>query len=186
MPHDHDLKESLSALMDGEANEFEQAQIGAALAQDSELAETWERYHLIRAVFSRGLTSILVSGVAQRVAAQIAQLPSPGRSAWRDQLRPFKRWGSQLALAASIAAVAVLGARWMLPHGTAPEPNPLVAGVEPQVEIVRAAVGRWAPVEPEIAHLLNTYLVEHNEISPAASMKGVMPYGRFVGYDNGP
>ncbi len=186
MPRDHDLKESLSALMDGEASEFEQAQIGAAIARDAELAESWERYHLIRAVLNRGLAPTLASGVAQRVAAQIAQLPAPGAPAWRERLRPIKRWSAQLALAASIAAVAIFGARWILPQGLAPEASPLISGVEPQAEIVRAGVARWAPVEPETAHLLNTYLVEHNEISPAASMKGVMPYGRFVGYDNGP
>jgi sigma-E factor negative regulatory protein RseA len=186
MPRDHDPKENLSALMDGEAGEFEQAQICAALARDPQLSGAWERYHLIRAVLSRGLAPILVGGVAQRVAAQIGQLPSPGVPAWRDRLYPVRRWAGQLALAASIAAVAILGARWILPQGVAPDATPLVAGVEPQVEIVRAGVARWEPVEPEIAHLLNTYLVEHNEISPAASMKGVMPYGRFVGYDNSP
>ena len=30
------------------------------------------------------------------------------------------------------------------------------------------------------------YLVEHNEFMPTSGMNGVMSYGRFVSYDNGP
>jgi len=44
------LKESLSAVMDGEADEFEIRRVLNEAAEDSELRGVWERYHLVRSV----------------------------------------------------------------------------------------------------------------------------------------
>ena len=44
------LKESLSAVMDGEADEFEIRRVLNETANDSELRGVWERYHLVRSV----------------------------------------------------------------------------------------------------------------------------------------
>jgi sigma-E factor negative regulatory protein RseA len=44
------LKESLSAVMDGEADEFEIRRVLNEAAEDSELRGVWQRYHLVRSV----------------------------------------------------------------------------------------------------------------------------------------
>ena len=44
------LKESLSAVMDGEADEFEIRRVLNEAADDPELRGVWERYHLVRSV----------------------------------------------------------------------------------------------------------------------------------------
>jgi sigma-E factor negative regulatory protein RseA len=44
------LKESLSAVMDGEADEFEIRRVLNEAADDSELRGVWERYHLVSSV----------------------------------------------------------------------------------------------------------------------------------------
>lgn len=183
----HDIRECLSALMDGQASEAEAAHVLERLEQEPELAKAWERYHLIRAVLNRGLGPVLVNGLSERVAHEISRLPAPPDvSRWRSNRRAAARWAGGLALAASLAGLTILGVRWLVPTEQLGDPGPLVVGVSAPAEVVRAGVTRWEPGEPEIADLLNTYLVQHNEISPAANMQGVMSYGRFVGYDNSP
>ena len=44
------LKESLSAVMDGEADEFELRRVLDEVSKDAELASSWDRYHLIGSV----------------------------------------------------------------------------------------------------------------------------------------
>ena len=44
------LKESLSAVMDGEADEFEIRRVLDEATSDAELRGVWERYHLIGSV----------------------------------------------------------------------------------------------------------------------------------------
>jgi sigma-E factor negative regulatory protein RseA len=44
------LKESLSAVVDGEADEFELRRVLDEVGKDVELRETWDRYHLINGV----------------------------------------------------------------------------------------------------------------------------------------
>ena len=41
------LKEALSAVIDGEADEFELRRVLDEMGKDVELAGSWERYHLI-------------------------------------------------------------------------------------------------------------------------------------------
>ena len=47
------LKESLSAVIDGEADEFELRRVLDEIGKDPALAASWERYHLIGAVMRR-------------------------------------------------------------------------------------------------------------------------------------
>jgi sigma-E factor negative regulatory protein RseA len=179
-----DMKERLSALMDGELSEHEQAQVLAQLASDPELAKTWERYHLIRDVLNSDLGPLVLTGLSDRIAIRVAQLPTPvpGSQRWR---RPA-RWGGGLALAASIAALAIVSVQWIGRDVPPAQTAQVASDSAPAAELVRANVAPETANEADVARLLNTYLVEHSETAPASSIKGVMSYGRFVGYDNRP
>lgn len=58
------IKESLSALVDDEADEFETRRVIDEIARDQELSDKWHRYHLVRAVIRGTLVS---SGMRERL-----------------------------------------------------------------------------------------------------------------------
>lgn len=97
-------QESLSALMDGEADELELRRLLKAMDSDPELARRWQRYHLAQSVL-HDQGAPLTDDFAQRVAAEIESEPAPqrqsGLSQWQHQL-------TRIAVAACVAIVAVV------------------------------------------------------------------------------
>jgi sigma-E factor negative regulatory protein RseA len=167
------MNDKLSALMDNELDEIETRRLWAALPADAAARAAWGRYHLIRAALRREPVTP-AADIAEAVAARVAALPAPaGR-------RPLARLAGQLALAASVAAVVLVGAREWL-GGVSP-PAPVAAQRETPVEYLRAQT-RWNTNERAIESALNGYLVEHNEFAPSAGVSGMLPYVRVVGYE---
>ena len=64
------LKEALSAVIDGEADEFELRRVLDEIGKDAKLAASWERYHLIGAVLRRERISRSF-GMRERVWAEV-------------------------------------------------------------------------------------------------------------------
>jgi len=170
---DERLLERLSALVDGELDAWETRVLVARLAADGALRARWERYHLIgEALRGRLPRGALDPALAARVRARLPQQAPPGAAAGRRW-----RWAAAgLALAASVAAVAVLALRDMPQPGSA-VPEMAATGARP------AGNTRWEAVQPAVARRLNGYLVSHNENARAAVFQGVMPYARIVAYD---
>ena len=167
------MKEKLSAFVDNELDELETRRLLTTLAADEALRATWGRYHLIGATLRR--ESITPVEVAARVAARLGESPSV--------TRPLARIAGQLALAASVAAVALVGAQWWL--GSQPSPTTTVAQNTMQpVEYLRASGTRWSMNQPEAENTLNAFLVEHNEFAPTSGVGGMFPYVRVVSYDS--
>lgn len=167
------MKEKLSALADNELDEFETRRLLAALAADETLRATWGRYHLIGAVLRR--ESVTPMDIAARVATRLDEPVAA---------RPLMRIAGQLALAASVAAVALIGAQWWL-GGQPASPTTTVAqnAIQP-VEYLRASGTRWSTQQPGAESTLNVFLVEHNEFAPTSGVGGMFPYVRVVGYDS--
>ncbi|MDX1488168.1 MAG: sigma-E factor negative regulatory protein [Acidiferrobacterales bacterium] len=178
------MKESLSALMDGELSEHEQAQLLADLARDPQLARVWERYHLIRAALRKELGPMMFGGLTEQVSRDISDTSAGSVGVSPPQRRrSVVRWAGGLELAASVAATAILSVQWLQPGESDTQPAQVAIVPVTPTKGMSAGMTRWDAGEPEVTHLLNTYLVEHNETMPTADMKGVMTYGRFVGYD---
>ena len=165
------MKESLSALMDGELSEHEQAQLLADLARDPQLARVWERYHLIRAALRKELGPMMFGGLTEQVSRDISDTSAGSVGVSPPQRRR------------SVAATAILSVQWLQPGESDTQPAQVAIVPVTPTKGMSAGMTRWDAGEPEVTHLLNTYLVEHNETMPTADMKGVMTYGRFVGYD---
>ena len=99
------LQESLSALMDNEADELEVRRILAAEA-GGELHASWSRYQLARAALHR--EAVLPNfSVAAAVSVALADEPVPGMTSASQASRWTNGW-ARLAVAASVT-VAVLG-----------------------------------------------------------------------------
>ncbi len=179
MNHEH-MKEKISALVDNELDELEERRVIAALEGDVELRRAWERYHLVRAALHRDLDVVVARDVAERVAQRVAAEPSSAGSFLRH--RATRVFGT-FAIAASVAAMAIIGVQWTQQPVSAPSTT-LAVNQPASPKIVRSGTTRWDMKEPEAESALNAYLVEHDEFASTSGFGGMMPYVRVVGYDN--
>ncbi|MHB8744064.1 MAG: sigma-E factor negative regulatory protein [Sulfuricaulis sp.] len=186
-----DMKEHLSALVDNELDELEEHRVLAALANDSTLRDVWERYHLVRAALHQDLEFVVPHGLAQRVAQRIATEPAATAA---YQRRPIMRLIGTLAIAASVATIAIVGVQWyrqpapvplltLAANQPAPRPVPAAVTVPAAAKVIATGTTRWDTKQPEAEQALNAYLVEHDEFASTAGIGGIMPYVRVVSYD---
>ena len=107
----HNTQESLSALMDGEAEDLELRRILKQMPEDKGIEETWERYHLLRSSLRQEVHSRPQIDLLSGIHAEIANDPLPERT--RQQSRSFGgalKYLGQGAIAASVAAVVLFTA----------------------------------------------------------------------------
>ena len=114
--------EHLSAVFDGEATDFEQKRLVDELLKDDDLKQSWSRYALIGDVLREPETtqvagSDFLANIQQQIEkeesySQVALKPAANQSTWRKQ-------AGSLALAASIAAISVLGVQSLMNTNTA-------------------------------------------------------------------
>lgn len=114
--------ERLSSLLDGELDEPQRRDAIEALSRDSEARERWERLNLASDALHGNLPEGIDMGFSSRVMAAIADEPAilappPRNSTVSDSVAPasihapsrFGRRVAGLAVAASVAALAVMG-----------------------------------------------------------------------------
>jgi len=175
-------------LMDGEANAAESERIIDAVSRDQALRGVWGRYHLIGAAIRQESAAYGSEVLPRRIAAGIEAEPSSASTvvSMSVRKRSMARMVGSLAIAASVAAVALIGVQFRAPDSKQPDAQVAVttAPVTTRDYIRAAGETRWKQRQPGTEHKLNMYLVEHNEFSPTTSIKGMMNYGRIAGYDN--
>ncbi|PCJ90848.1 MAG: hypothetical protein COA46_10000 [Porticoccaceae bacterium] len=99
------IKESLSALMDGQADELEVRRVLKAVSENDELRDTWRRHQMAAAAMRRELPRQVVDySVAIRNAIEDEQSYG-GQTAIQRFIKPLGRF----AVAASVAIVALVG-----------------------------------------------------------------------------
>lgn len=132
-------KESLSALLDNEADSLELRRVLKACEKDPSLLETWERYNLVQSVLHESAVpvgSTLSNRIADQLATESPLTIATTTFSWKQGL-------TKMAIAASVAAVFLFTLQITLdngPNSTAipaladqlPEsPNQVDHGVEP-------------------------------------------------------
>ncbi|MCB1612856.1 MAG: sigma-E factor negative regulatory protein [Lysobacterales bacterium] len=143
-----DLREQLSALMDGELGRDERAFLMRRLEHDAELRAAWTRMHLIRDVMTHrpggSATLNLADGVMQALAEEERGMPKARAAASGPAWRPW----AGLAVAASVAMAAVFA----VAPDRALESGPSLAESAPAT---RAAlpVGVPGPIVPSLQDL---------------------------------
>lgn len=182
------LNEQISALVDGELPEAEQELLLARLARDPDLKRSWQAYHLIGASLRNQLPDRTDQNLVARVGRALESDPplsDTGSGSTRmlpGMLKPL----AGLAIAASVAVVAVLTVQQLQPAGGN---SPIVASAP-----VTDARGGYARVDEgqgqqrlasQAPDYLNQYLVNHNEYAASSGIRGMLPYVRIVGYDSG-
>ncbi len=115
--------EQLSSLVDGEFDEaMDVEQHLDHLIEDREARHRWERYHLIGDALKRNLPPIIDNQLASRVMAELENEPTVLAPS-RTKLFLGKQMAG-LAVAASVATVAVLGVQFMYKEdGLVPSPQ---------------------------------------------------------------
>ena len=174
------MKSKISALMDGELDAGELHEPLSALHQDPGARDAWRTYHLISDAL-QGRTLVRTDCLS-RVAARLAQEPVPV-AAQPAAVRPPERarWFVPSALAASLAAVALVG--WVAfapPAGNAPAP--LARAPAP---VVAQAERAQEPARVPLTSASRDYLLAHQAFSPRNGLLGMAPYVRSVSSDAG-
>ena len=169
--------ERISALMDGELDGQEAEAALAQLSRQAEARANWERYHLISDAFR---SEYLLSGsFAEEVSRRLAEEPTV-LAPRRRRLLPRQLRKNALSLAASVAAIAVVGWLAFANRPLAPE-----GGAARLAANERGAPAAPSPAlaGPQLAAMdgsVRAYLLAHQEYSPTTQIQGVAPYVRTV------
>lgn len=138
------LRESLSALMDDEAEQLEVRRALLAGEQDPEVRRSWERYQLARSVMHKepwyadvDLSSGIAAALADEPALKVR--PASASTPWKTRL-------SRVAVAASVTVAVLVGVRMVSQD---PAVDNSMASVErgvPAISTVSAPAVPAAPV----------------------------------------
>lgn len=191
------LLESLSTVMDNQADELELRRVLAA-SDDPELRATWSRLNIARAVMHKeqlypflDIASAVSAALADDAAPVVQQ---PQRSLWRTVGR--------LAVAASVTVAVLAGVRLYnqddiigtqlaqqanqpvlnIPHVSGPA---MLAGFNAPVELVAPAVSAVGKGQPGWHdQRLPAYLRQHAQQAAMSSSEGALPFARAASLEN--
>lgn len=181
------MKAKVSALMDGEMDGREAADLIARLSKEEEGLEAWRTYHLIRAALHDDgrLSGSLTGRISARlesepiVIAPVIAMPG-GMSAGPARNRHSTIAWSVAASAAAVSLVAWLGVITPRANEVATE---ALASSKSDRPVPEAQVAAASPASPSIRPLseeADDYLLAHQGYSPRSSLQGMAPYVRTV------
>lgn len=195
------IRESLSALMDNEANELELERI-LSQSEQGEVRATWSRYHVARTAM-RGDSGSVVNGmdISSRVSEALASAEEDAQAPvvkWQAALRPL----ASFAVAASVFAAVLVGSQLYGLLGPASAANggaDLAARVSPvgmvntvggasvnasygAPAIKSASTNRRAAYNQLARQRLQRYMVPHADQAALNTPQGMMPYARVASF----
>lgn len=191
------LQESLSALMDNEADELEIRRVLQASAEDPAVRKTWERFQVARAVMHHEPWQARVD-LSAGIAAAIADEPTPSAEAPRTS-RLWQNMG-RMAVAASVTLAVLVGVNMFnqdggttAPNMVAENPTPVVApaadagngqagavlaGFSQNPEAVQVAPAEAQAPSAWHEQRIGTYLREHAEQGARPDAPNLLPHAR--------
>lgn len=170
------LNEQLSALVDDELAEGEQALLLRQLGADPALREHLARYQIISDSLQNHLPPRVDAGFHKVIQAALQDEPAmhAAPSRYAGLFKPV----AGLAVAASVAVVAVLSLQSI--REEVPSSTPVVASAPVAEDYLRAEIMSAPAGSPNAPQHLDAYLVNHNEY---AVNRGMLPYVRLVGHE---
>ena len=212
-----ELKQNLSELMDNETGSNSSQQVLDKLCADTDARAYWERMHLVRDVVQKEYKpGLLDAGFTSRISDAIADEPVPapaenvvaadfGKRQNPEPARLTRSWMRPvggLAIAATVAAVSVMGLRYLQPSTPDAEFSQTIAGpaslqapaLVPNranangLRLVNNTGTYWTLDKrriqnSELEKRLNGYLSDHIEFATMRNVGGMLPYSRIAGYD---
>lgn len=106
------VRESFSALMDNEADEFDLRRVLKSLGSASEESDTWRRYHLARSMMQRERDAVVNIDISGDVLAALADEPQPLSAPGHESTKrhSFSFMGGA-AVAAAVSLMVIAGAQ---------------------------------------------------------------------------
>ena len=188
---DEHLKESISALVDGELPAPEMQSVIRRLRTSDEERRCWHNYHLIGDALRNNLPPAMDHRLAERVSAAIAAepallvTPSPVKSVPKKS--NYTRPAAGFAVAASVAVIGFVGFSMIAAEDQSGAER--VAAIAPAQVMSVAAQNhyqqvhglQWTEQQPAIQSRLNAYLQNHQQLSGAMVINGRMvPRAQFA------
>ena len=190
------LQESLSAVMDNEADELELRRVLNAF-DDAHTRDTWSRYQVARAAMHKDLL-IPRLDIASAVSAALAEEQTPAKVA----RGPWKSIG-RLAVAASVTVAVLAGVRLynqddivgaqLAQQGSQPSMSaPMVKGPAVLANYSESADQATGPMANGVLQgqsgwqdqRLPGYLRQHAQQAAMKGTEGVLPYARAASLEN--
>ena len=186
-------RETLSAMLDDEADELELRRLLKASADNPDLQRAWERYNLAGAVLRGERTAPLSEDFHLQLASRLRDEAAPGQGL---PVRASRRLAGRFAIAATVAVAVFIGLQSGLDTGLDSGLDtglaaPQIAGEAaeaitpaaresqtPETQVVEVATALATPVDPEARQRLLEYIesmrfdptepprMEHIEDSP--------------------
>ncbi len=196
----------LSAYLDEEISETDFKQLQQYLAQNPQAGEQLHRYALISESIKGQSQQLSAACIASRVSTALQDEPvvlAP-QSRRRQPVSPFKRQLAAVAIAASVATIAILNVGSLLQDDSSPGNFPVTAGVSAPSASSLADLSfqpvssgslvaaksqqpatQWKTLSnhPEVEEELNQLLMDHSEYTHEAGVPGLLPYATIVVYD---
>lgn len=184
--------ERLSALVDGELKGIEYGPAVDAIHISPHLKQRWMRYHIAADAVKKNLPPVLLKpDFSARVMQAVENEPTilaPRNFSYR--VNPVTKQLAGLAIAASVTAVAVLGAQsWRVQYKPEPvvniaqTPPPVVTAPALPVASVATVAADHVALPEHVQSQINQYLLNHNQNALVAQR--MLPYARIVGYTSG-
>jgi negative regulator of sigma E activity len=170
------LHEQLSALVDDELVDSEQALLLGQLGADPALRERLARYQVISDALQNHLPPRLEVGFHKSIQKALQDEPAVHVEASRfaGLFKPV----AGFAVAASVAVVAVLSLQSI--RSETPASTPVVASAPVAQDYLRAEIRAVPASTARAPQSLDAYVVNHNEY---AVNRGMLPYVRLVGHE---
>ncbi|MCB1705434.1 MAG: sigma-E factor negative regulatory protein [Halioglobus sp.] len=189
------LRESLSAVMDDEANELELERVLSQLSSNGELRQAWSRYHLGRQAMHGDLVAHPDWDISARVQEALGGAATAKESVGQRLLRPLISVG----VAASVALTVVVGGQQLAGLGdpaaypneqsVAASPSPvgmlnsfgattLQASYGTQQAIPQLQPVTRAAYEDLARQRMQQYMQQHAEQAALNSPQGLVPFAR--------
>ena len=171
------LYEQLSALVDDELPQAEQALLFRQLGADAELRDRLARYQLISDSLGNHLPPRVDAGFHKEIHAALQNEPEVHVET-ASRIAGLFRPVAGLAVAASVAVVAVLSLQAVREETGAGTTE--IAALPVAEDYLRAELQAPVGATPNTPQSLDAYLVNHNEY---AVNRGMLPYVRLVGHE---
>ena len=180
------LRESLSAAIDDEADEFELRRVLDEMQKDPELRHLWERYHTVGRML-RGERVDPGNQLRERVWAALgdadAEVPevaagaaSGGRAGGRSG--PWLGRVTGMAVAATVAFAIIFGV------GSGDEPEPQLADAGVSIDGPKRQVPQLgAEISPRDLERANAYMIHHVQ-QQALNQPGVTSFVKLVTFED--
>jgi len=204
------IEEKISAFADQELSQQEFSMFSQAMADDRRLQQQLHRYGLISEAIKSKNAGVNAGSLASRVSAQLKDEPvilAP-RQQHRPVFTPMRKQLAAVAIAASVATVAVLNMGSFLSPAVDQPAFPVTAGVDAKAQpravdlfpLQTVASGpvsktgyraddisktRWKTLsqQPGVEEELNQLLMDHSEYTHETGVPGLLPYATIVVYD---